>query len=80
MKKKEEIIEDENIDNVKEIVTIQKEGFSYPEMVIIMIIAILFGFLIGNVVSFSKKDGSSSSVPSDLKEFVATYNDIVRLF
>lgn len=78
MKKKEEIIEDENIDNVKEIVTIQKEGFSYPEMVIIMIIAILFGFLIGNVVSFSKKDGSSSSVPSDLKEFVATYNDIVN--
>lgn len=78
MKKKEEIIEDENIDNVKEIVTIQKEGFSYPEMVIIMIIAILFGFLIGNVVSFSKKDGNSSSVPSDLKEFVATYNDIVN--
>ncbi len=78
MKKKEEIIENENIDNVKEIVTIQKEGFSYPEMVIIMIIAILFGFLIGNVVSFSKKDGSSSSVPSDLKEFVATYNDIVN--
>lgn len=78
MKKEEEIIEDENIDNVKEIVTIQKEGFSYPEMVIIMIIAILFGFLIGNVVSFSKKDGSSSSVPSDLKEFVATYNDIVN--
>ena len=78
MKKKEEIIEDGNIDNVKEIVTIQKEGFSYPEMVIIMIIAILFGFLIGNVVSFSKKDGSSSSVPSDLKEFVATYNDIVN--
>ena len=78
MKKKEEIIEDENIYNVKEIVTIQKEGFSYPEMVIIMIIAILFGFLIGNVVSFSKNDGSSSSVPSDLKEFVATYNDIVN--
>lgn len=78
MKKKEKIIEDENIDNVKEIVTIQKEGFSYPEMVIIMIIAILFGFLIGNVVSFSKNDGSSSSVPSDLKEFVATYNDIVN--
>ena len=78
MKKKEEIIEDENIDNVKEIVTIQKEGFSYPEMVIIMIIAILFGFLIGNVVSFSKNDGSSSSVPSDLKEFAATYNDIVN--
>lgn len=78
MKKKEEIIEDENIDTTKEIVTIKKEGFSYPEMVIIMIIAILFGFLIGNIVSFTKKETTSSSVPSELKEFVDTYNDIVN--
>ena len=78
MKKKEEIMEDENIDTKKEIVTIKKEGFSYPEMVIIMIIAILFGFLIGNVVSFTKKETVSSSVPSELKEFVDTYNDIVN--
>ena len=78
MKKKEEIMEDEKIDTTKEIVTIKKEGFSYPEMVIIMIIAILFGFLIGNVVSFTKKETTSSSVPSELKEFVDTYNDIVN--
>ena len=78
MKKKEEIMEDENIDTTKEIVTIKKEGFSYPEMVIIMIIAILFGFLIGNVVSFTKKETINSSVPSELKEFVDTYNDIVN--
>lgn len=78
MKKKEEIMENENIDTTKEIVTIKKEGFSYPEMVIIMIIAILFGFLIGNVVSFTKKETINSSVPSELKEFVDTYNDIVN--
>ncbi len=78
MKKKEEIMEDENIDTTKEIVTIKKEGFSYPEMVIIMIIAILFGFLIGNVVSFTKKETINSSIPSELKEFVDTYNDIVN--
>ena len=78
MKKKEKIMEDENIDTTKEIVTIKKEGFSYPEMVIIMIIAILFGFLIGNVVSFTKKETTNSSVPSELKEFVDTYNDIVN--
>lgn len=78
MKKKEEIMEDENIDTTKEIVTIKKEGFSYPEMVIIMIIAVLFGFLIGNVVSFTKKETTNSSIPSELKEFVDTYNDIVN--
>ena len=78
MKKKEEIMEDENIDTTKEIVTIKKEGFSYPEMVIIMIIAVLFGFLIGNVVSFTKKETTNSSVSNELKEFVDTYNDIVN--
>ncbi len=78
MNQKEEIMEDENIDTKKEIVTIKKEGFSYPEMVIIMIIAVLFGFLIGNVVSFTKKETTNSSVPSELKEFVDTYNDIVN--
>lgn len=78
MKKKEEIMENENIDTTKEIVTIKKEGFSYPEMVIIMIIAILFGFLIGNVVSFTKKETTNSSVSNELKEFVDTYNDIVN--
>ena len=69
-------MEDENIDTTKEIVTIKKEGFSYPEMVIIMIIAILFGFLIGNVVSFTKKETTNSSVPSELKE---RYNNVLTL-
>ncbi|MBD9098185.1 S41 family peptidase [bacterium] len=74
MKKKE----DENIDSTKEIVTIKKEGFNYPEMIIIMIISILFGFLIGNVVSFTKKETTNTNVSSELKEFVNTYNDIVN--
>ena len=74
MKKKE----DENIDSAKEIVTIKKEGFNYPEMIIIMIISILFGFLIGNVVSFTKKETTNANVSSELKEFVNTYNDIVN--
>ena len=33
MKKKEEIMEDENIDTTKEIVTIKKEGFSYEDSI-----------------------------------------------
>ena len=74
MKKKE----DENIDSTKEIITIKKEGFNYPEMIIIMIISILFGFLIGNVVSFTKKETTNTNVSSELKEFVNTYNDIVN--
>ena len=43
-----------------------------------MIISILFGFLIGNVVSFTKKETTNTNVSSELKEFVNTYNDIVN--
>ena len=45
-----------------EVITIKKEGFSYPEMIIIMVIAILFGFLIGNVISFTKGSFVSNEV------------------
>ena len=61
-----------------EVITIKKEGFSYPEMIIIMVIAILFGFLIGNVISFTKGSFVSNEVPKELDEFVSTYKDLVN--
>ncbi len=77
-KKKEEKDEILSVDDDKiEVVTVKKEGFNYPEMIVIMVIAILFGFFIGNVVSFTRKTLENNNVPKDLKELVATYNDIV---
>lgn len=78
MRKK--IVEEQPVEKIKdqavrEIITVKKEGFSYPEMIIIMVIAILFGFLIGNIVRFTT--GSSTDVSKELKEFVKTYQDIV---
>lgn len=68
----------EEKENVKEIIIEKKSGFNYPEMIIIMIIALLFGFLIGNIVSFTKGGSTtSSSSYTELKELVDTYQDIV---
>lgn len=65
----------EQQEQIREVIIEKKSGFSYPEMIIIMIIAILFGFLIGNIVSFTKS--GTKTVPSELEEFLDTYNGIV---
>lgn len=65
----------EQQEQIREVIIEKKSGFSYPEMIIIMIIAILFGFLIGNIVSFTK--AGTKVIPSELEEFVDTYNGII---
>ncbi len=80
-KKKKENIEDVNIDleddNVREVIVERRSGFSISEVIIIMIIAIMFGFLLGNIVNFVVFDKSSSS-GDELDELVSTYDNIVN--
>ena len=80
-KKKKENIEDVNIDleddNVREVIVERRSGFSISEVIIIMIIAIMFGFLLGNIVNFVVFDKSSSS-SDELSELVTTYDNIVN--
>ncbi len=61
---------------IREVIVERRVGFNYPEMIIIMLIAILFGFLIGNIVSYTR--GYSGSTDKNLDEFIATYEDIVN--
>lgn len=61
---------------IREIIVEKKSGFNYPEMVVIMIIALLFGFFIGNVVNFTKHGDSKGK--SELKELEDTYYNIVN--
>ena len=58
-KEKEEIIDDEE-ENVREIIVERRSGFSISEVIIIMVIAIMFGFLLGNIVNFIVFDKSGS--------------------
>lgn len=53
------------------------EYFSTFEVVVIVLIAILFGFIIGNVISFTKDRTITTKVPVELEEFIDTYNNIV---
>ena len=80
-KKRNENEENVNIDveddNVREVIVERRSGFSISEVIIIMIIAIMFGFLLGNIVNFVVFDKSSSS-GDELDELVSTYDNIVN--
>ena len=76
---KEEKVVDEEIDdsNVREIIVERRSGFNFSEVIVIMIIAIMFGFLLGNIVNFVVFDGSNSS-NDELDELVSTYDNIIN--
>ena len=70
-----EVIDD--ISNVREIIVERRSGFNFSEVIIIMIIAIMFGFLLGNIVNFVVFSDKSSN-KDGLNELVSTYDNIVN--
>ncbi len=75
--KKNDINEENLFDNsVREVIVERRSGFNISEVIIIMIIAIMFGFLLGNIVNFVVFDKNDSS--SELSELVTTYDNIVN--
>ena len=80
---KEAIIEEETINeeiddsNVREIIVERRSGFNFSEVIIIMIIAIMFGFLLGNIVNFVVFSNNPSG-DDELDELVSTYVNIVN--
>ena len=63
--------------NVREIIVERRSGFNFSEVIIIMIIAIMFGFLLGNIVNFVVFSDSASS-NDELDELVSTYDNIIN--
>ncbi len=80
-RKNKEVIDNEtqtfDDSNVREIIVERRSGFNFSEVIIIMIIAIMFGFLLGNIVNFVVFDGKNSN-NDDLDELVSTYDNIVN--
>lgn len=78
-KNKVEVKEDtlpEDDGNIKEIIVERRIGFNFSEVIIIMIIAIMFGFLLGNIVNFVVFDKNGDY--GELDELVSTYDNIVN--
>ena len=69
-------VEEIDDSNVREIIVERRSGFNFSEVIIIMIIAIMFGFLLGNIVNFVVFNDKSSN-GDELDELVTTYNNII---
>lgn len=76
-KQQEEIIVDDTDENIREVIVERRSGFNISEVIIIMIIAIMFGFLLGNIVNFVVFDKTGSS-SDELEELVTTYDNIIN--
>lgn len=80
-RKGEKEIEQKDIDieedeEVREVIIETKSGFNTIEVIIIMIISILFGGLLGSVLTYTR-GVTSIKAPKELEELVSTYNTIV---
>lgn len=54
-----------------------KVSFSLTEVIVIIIIAILFGGIIGSTITLSRTRGDSKLNTNELSDFIVTYNNIV---
>ena len=70
-------VEELDDSNVREIIVERRSWFNFSEVIIIMIIAIMFGFLLGNIVNFVVFSDNSSS-DKELDELVTTYDNIIN--
>lgn len=75
-----EIIVEETVVEKDEELSRPKKGFNNLEVVIIMFITLCFGGLVGSALTYaiSNKEEIISSIPSELNEFVNTYEDITK--
>jgi len=73
----EEEMKEEPQVEIREVIVEKKAGFNFIEVIIIMIITVLFGTLIGSMITYKTNDSSLEGVPDDLSEFVNTYQDLV---
>lgn len=83
--KKEKAIKkkiDETEENIREVVVERKSGFNYAEVIVIMIITLILGFVIGSFITYIGRGNKGNStikkdIPDGLEEFVDTYENIL---
>lgn len=73
-----EKLQEEVDDEVREVIVETKSGFNTIEVVIIMIISILFGGLLGSVLTYTR--GIVGNDINELEELISTYNTIVDTY
>lgn len=85
-RKKKEVVDKPEVEKeveIREVIVEKKSGFNYAEVIVIMIITLILGAVIGSFINYITTNKTPekeiiSTVPSDLQEFVNTYNNIIN--
>ncbi len=70
-----EVEEDED-ENIREVVVEKDNGFNVIEVIVIIFVSVLFGVVVGCILSSSKTFGIA--VDSEVQEIISTYENIVE--
>lgn len=71
-------LKDNEDEDVKEIIVETNKGFNTVEVIIIIFISVLFGIIVGYVITSSKNSFVGKEVSPEVSEFVTTYNNILE--
>ena len=71
----EELNDDE--EDIREIIVEHKSGFNTIEVLVLVLVAIAFGFVVGTGVSFFKQEYKGEKISNSLQELIAVYNNIM---
>ncbi len=71
----EELNDDE--EDIREIIVEHKSGFNTIEVLVLVLVAIAFGFVVGTGVSFFKQEYKGEKISNSLQELIAVYNNIL---
>ncbi len=64
-------------EDIREIIVEHKSGFNTIEVLILVLVAIAFGFVVGTGVSFFKQEYKGEKISNSLQELIAVYNNIM---
>ena len=73
--KDDDVLEED--DNVREIIVEKKVGFNTFEVIALLLLAIIFGVVLGNSFSFFKSEIQGEKVSPELQELVSVYHNIL---
>ena len=73
-------IESNQTEQIREIVLERKTGFNMIEVFVIIIIALLFGGLIGGFITYRRNQESYENIPTELRELIGAYNILTQNF
>ena len=65
-----------NKEKVREVIVENKSGFNTIEVCVIIIVSILFGIVLGSIITNSKKNITGTKLSKEMQEFITTYNNI----